>query len=68
MIRENFFFKIHAKNEAGRLVPDLFLIFKKCLYEVSMWSAAQLQYVSIVLNLTDNKNKLYKTLIDPEIC
>ena len=24
-----FFFKIHAENEAGRLVPDLFLFFKK---------------------------------------
>ena len=26
--------KNHAKNEAGRLVPDLFLFFKKTLYEV----------------------------------
>ena len=29
-----FFFKNHAENEAGRLVPDLFLFFKKALYEV----------------------------------
>ena len=28
------FFKSHAENEAGRLVPDLFLFFKKALYEV----------------------------------
>ena len=28
------FFKSHAENEAGRLVPDLFLFFKKPLYEV----------------------------------
>ena len=29
-----FFFENHAGNEAGRLVPDLFLFFKKALYEV----------------------------------
>ena len=28
------FFKSHAENEAGRLVPDLFLFFKKALSEV----------------------------------
>ena len=28
------FFKIHAENEAGRLILDLFLFFKKALYEV----------------------------------
>ena len=27
-------FKNHTKNEARRLVPDLFLFFKKGLYEV----------------------------------
>ena len=32
--REIFFFKNHAENEAGRLVPDLFLFFKKALYDV----------------------------------
>ena len=32
--REIFFFKNHADNEAGRLVPDLFLFFKKALYKV----------------------------------
>ena len=30
-----FFFKNHAENEAGRLVPDLFLFFKKALFEVN---------------------------------
>ena len=30
----NIFFKNHAENEAGRLVPDLLLFFKKGLYEV----------------------------------
>ena len=27
------FFKNHAENEAGRIVPDLFLFFGKALYE-----------------------------------
>ena len=31
-----FYFKNHAENEAGRLVPDLFLIFEKALYEVKV--------------------------------
>ena len=30
----NIFFKNHAENEAARLVPDLFLFFKKALYKV----------------------------------
>ena len=34
MTAENFFFKNHTENEAGRLVSDLFLVFKKVLYEV----------------------------------
>ena len=29
---ERFFFKIYAENEAGKLVPDRFLFFKKALY------------------------------------
>ena len=29
-----FFFKNHSENEAKRLVPKLFLFFKKALYEV----------------------------------
>ena len=29
-----FFFKNYGENEAERLVPDLFLFFKKALYEV----------------------------------
>ena len=28
-----FFFKNHAKNETGRLVPDLAFFFKNALYE-----------------------------------
>ena len=29
-----FSFKKNAENEAGRLVPELFLFFKKALYEL----------------------------------
>ena len=29
-----FFFKNHPENKASRLVPDLFLIFRKALYDV----------------------------------
>ena len=32
--RKIFFFKTHGENEAGRLVPDFFLFFKKALYKV----------------------------------
>ena len=32
--QEIIFFKDNAENEAGRLVPDLFLFFNKALYEV----------------------------------
>ena len=39
----NIFFKNHAENEAGRLVPDLFLFFKKDLYEVKA-SGLQLRF------------------------
>ena len=34
MAREIFFFKIHTENEAGKLVQDLLLFFKKTLCEV----------------------------------
>ena len=30
----NIFFKNHAENEVGRLVPDLFLFLKEALYKV----------------------------------
>ena len=34
MEREKYFFKSYAGNDAGRLVPDLFLYFKNALYKV----------------------------------
>ena len=33
-MQERLFLKSHTENEVGRLVPDLFLFFKKALYEV----------------------------------
>ena len=35
IIRKILFFKNHAENEAGRLVPDRFLFLKKAFYEVN---------------------------------
>ena len=32
--KRNIFFKSHAENKVRRLVPDLFLLFEKALYEV----------------------------------
>ena len=34
MLREIFLFKNHVQNEAGRIVLDLFLFFRKALYPV----------------------------------
>ena len=53
---------MRMENEAGRLAPDLFLFFKKALYEVK---ASGLQiivsiYFDMAINLTYNKNKLIK--------
>ena len=43
IIRETFFFKNHAENKSGRLVPDLFLFFQKALFEVKA-SGLQLSF------------------------
>ena len=32
---ETFFFKKYTENKVGRLVPDLFLFFKRASYEVN---------------------------------
>ena len=32
--QRNIFIQKYAQNEAGRLVPDLFLVFQKALYQV----------------------------------
>ena len=41
--KRNLFFKNYAENEAGRLVPDLFLFFEKASYEVKV-SGLQLSF------------------------
>ena len=41
--REIFFLKNHAENEVGRLGADLFLFFKKVLYQVKA-SGLQLRF------------------------
>ena len=33
-LRNIFFFKLHVEDEAWRLGPDLFLLFKKTLYKI----------------------------------
>ena len=55
-----FFFKTYAENEAERLVPDLFLFFKKALYEVKL-SGLQFSF-NIVLNFAYIKSELYNIL------
>ena len=62
MTRKIFFFENYAENEAGTLVPDLF-IFQKSLYEVKESGLQLIFNVSIALNLAYNKNKLSKTLL-----
>ena len=49
LAREIFFFKNHAENEVGKLVPDFYLFFKKALYEVKA-SCLLFQYILIALN------------------
>ena len=62
MTRIIFFFKNHAKNEAGRLVTDLFLSFQKTtVRQKQLVSSFVLTYL-VAPNLAYNRNKLYKTL------
>ena len=39
-IMRNIFLQKSCRKEAGKLVPDQFLFFKKALYEINIWSAA----------------------------
>ena len=55
---------LHTQNEIGRLISDLFLFFKKTLYEVKP-NGLQLRFTIFANrfdNLAFNENKLYKTL------
>ena len=56
---EIFFFKNHAENEAGRLVPDLFFFKKKAVYKVK--SVVRTLAV-IYFGRLSNKNKLGHTI------
>ena len=58
--REIFFFKNLEENEAGRLVPNLFLFFEKVLCKVKA-SGQHLSFNTfwLSLTLTYNKSKLY---------
>ena len=51
--KRNVFFKIHAENVAGRLAPDLFLFYKKAVYEVkaSVCSWISLYFDSLQLGI-----------------
>ena len=60
MTRQIFSFKNHTEYERGRLVPDLFLFFKKGLYEVKP-SAVWLSFnISTVHKMGYNKKKFLK--------
>ena len=50
------------KSVCNRLLPDIFLFFKRVLYEVK-GNGLQFSFnVLIALNLEYNQNKIYKTL------
>ena len=57
---ENIFLKNYAENEVGRLIPELFLFFKKELYKVKV-SGQNLSFNIFwqTSTWTYNKNKLY---------
>ena len=52
-------FKSHTGNGLGRLVPDLFLFFRKAWGKIKL-SAAYSQYLWIALNLENNQSNMYK--------
>ena len=45
--KRNIFLKNHTESEVGRLVPDLFSVFKKGFISKSKWSEAWFEYISI---------------------
>ena len=64
----NIFFKNHAENKTGRLVPDRFLFFKKVLYKIKA-SGQHLSFNMFWWTPTYNKKKFitFQT-VDPEMC
>ena len=54
----NIFIQKSCQNNEGRLVPDLFFLFKKALYEKNKRSAVRLKYIGIA-----HKNKKLLTIV-----
>ena len=73
-ITRDIFLQKLCRNEAGSLVPDLFLFLHKLYMRCkSKWSTAQFQCFSISLNFAYKKKKktsrsIKLLTIDPEIC
>ena len=68
--KRNFFFKNHTENKTGRLIPDLFLFFKRALYKIK---ASHLQLSFNIFRQfsacdTIKKSCLKLYIIDPEVC
>ena len=59
-----FFFKNHAENEAGKIVSDLFLIYKKALYEVKVINRTSVSISFDSPELDISKTKLYKKTLN----
>ena len=59
-----FFFKNHAENEAGKIVSDLFLIYKKALYEVKVINRTLVSISFDSPELDISKTKLYKKTLN----
>ena len=59
-----FFFKNHAENEAGKIVSDLFLIYKKVLYEVKVINRTLVSISFDSPELDISKTKLYKKTLN----
>ena len=52
-----------CRKQGERIVPDIFLFFKKALNkDENKWSAALFHNILVALKLAYNINKLYKTL------
>ena len=65
--KRNIFFKNYTANEAGTVVLDLFLFFRKALHKVKesvlqLFHSNPIHYILTALKLGYNKNKLYKAL------
>ena len=68
--KRNIFIENYAENEAGKLVPDPFLFFKKAVYQVKA-RCLQLDFTIFRQPSTQNTietNCLKIYAIDPEIC